>query len=111
MRFLHRRGNYLTLIHCTLLLHYKAESEGEAILKIIFLTDLEQGESASEIGASLFENLLQTRILIQILIQVAFIASNEVGIGWVLGVLAVQTFPAQVGRLLNLCHFNLILIF
>jgi predicted mannosyl-3-phosphoglycerate phosphatase (HAD superfamily) len=41
MRFLHRRGNYLTLIHCTLLLHYKDESEGEAILKIIFLTDLD----------------------------------------------------------------------
>ena len=41
MRFLHRRGNYLTLTHCTLLLLYREPAEGEAILKIIFLTDLD----------------------------------------------------------------------
>ena len=41
MRFLHRRDNYLTLTHCTLLLLYREPAEGEAILKIIFLTDLD----------------------------------------------------------------------
>ena len=41
MRFLHRRGNNLTLLHCILLPLYRAPAEGEAILRIIFLTDLD----------------------------------------------------------------------
>jgi mannosyl-3-phosphoglycerate phosphatase len=41
MRFLHRRGNNLTLLHCALLLLYYVPAEGEAFLKITFLTDLD----------------------------------------------------------------------
>lgn len=41
MRFLHHRGNNITLLHCTFLLLDEAPAEGEAILKIIFLTDLD----------------------------------------------------------------------
>ena len=41
MRFLHHRGNNITLLHCTFLLLDEDPAEGEAILKIIFLTDLD----------------------------------------------------------------------
>lgn len=41
MRFLHHRGNNITLLHCTFLLLDEGPAEGEAILKIIFLTDLD----------------------------------------------------------------------
>lgn len=41
MRFLHHRGKNITLFHCTFLLLDEDPAEGEAILKIIFLTDLD----------------------------------------------------------------------
>ena len=41
MRFLHRRSNNLTLLHCTLFLFYWTWAKSEAILKITFLTDLD----------------------------------------------------------------------
>ena len=41
MRFLHHRGKNITLLHCTFLLLDEDPAEGEAILKIIFLTDLD----------------------------------------------------------------------